>query len=151
MVETKITPYLCVNDGNAAIEYYKQAFGANELMRVTDDGGRVGHADLSINGAALMLSDEHPEIDVLSPTTLGNAGLSLHIHVDDVDAVFARAVAAGGQAEREPQDQVYGERSGIVRDPFGHRWFIATPIEDVPFDEMRDRFAAEGYTTTGAP
>jgi PhnB protein len=151
MVETRITPYLCVNDGNAAIEYYRQVFGATELMRVTADDGRIGHADLSINGAALMLSDEHPEINVLSPTTLGNAGLSLHIHVDDVDAVFARAVAAGGQAEREPKDEVYGERSGIVRDPFGHRRFIATPIEAVPFDEMRDRFAAEGYTTTGTP
>jgi len=148
MTTNPITPYLCVKDGAAAIDFYKDVFGATESMRMTDESGRIGHAEISIGGTALMLSDEHPEINVVSPTTLGNTPLSLHVLFDDVDAVFARAKAAGAQVEREPEDQAYGERTAVVRDPFGHRWFLATKIEDVSVDEMRDRFAADGYTTT---
>jgi PhnB protein len=144
-----ITPYLCAKDAAAAIDFYMEAFAAKELMRMTDDRGRIGHAELAIGNATLMLSDEHPEINVVSPTTLGNTPVSLHVLFDDVDAVFARATAAGAQVEREPEDQAYGERTAVLRDPFGHRWFIATKIEDVSLDDMRERFAAEGYTTTG--
>ena len=149
MTTNPITPYLCVDDGAAAIDFYEDVFGATESMRMTDESGRIGHAEISIGGTALMLSDEHPEINVVSPTTLGNTPLALHVLFDDVDAVFARAKAGGAQVEREPEDQAYGERTAVVRDPFGHRWFLATKIEDVGLDEMRDRFAADGYTTTG--
>ena len=148
MTEHTITPYLCVKDGAAAISFYEQVLGAKETMRMTDEQGRIGHAEVSIGGVAVMLSDEHPEINVVSPTTLGNSPVSLHILVDDVDGTFERAVAAGAQGERPPQDEVYGERTAVLRDPFGHRWFVAKKIEDVSADEMMARFEAEGYATT---
>ncbi len=148
MTTNRITPYLCVKDGAAAIDFYTRAFGAKELFRMTAEDGRVGHAEISIGDAVVMLSDEHPEINVVSPTTLGNTPVSLHVLVDDVDATCKTAVGAGAQVEREPEDQAYGERSCVLRDPFGHRWFVGTKIEDVSFDTMRDRFAADGYTTT---
>jgi PhnB protein len=151
MADNKITPYICVNDAAAAIDFYQRAFGAKEQMRITGDDGRIGHAEITIADAIVMMSDEHPEMNVVSPTTLGNTPVSLHVLVDDVDRVYEQAVAAGAKAERPPADQVYGERSTVLRDPFGHRWFVGTKIEDVSFDEVRDRFAAEGYTTTGTP
>jgi PhnB protein len=144
----KITPYLCVKDAAAAIDFYARAFGAKENFRMTGPDGRIGHAEISIGDAALMMSDEHPEINVVSPTTLGNTPVALHVLVDDVDATFKSAVAAGADAERPPEDQAYGERTCVVRDPFGHRWFVATKIEDVSLDEMTNRFEAEGYTTS---
>jgi PhnB protein len=143
-----ITPYLCVKDAAAAIDFYARAFGAKENFRMTGQDGRIGHAEISIGDAAVMMSDEHPEINVVSPTTLGNTPVALHVLVPDVDAVCKAAVGAGAQAEREPEDQAYGERTCVLRDPFGHRWFVATKIEDVSLDEMGSRFEAEGYTTT---
>jgi PhnB protein len=137
-----------VNDGAAAIAFYERVFGAKEAMRMTGDDGRIGHAEISIAGVAVMLSDEHPEIGVVSPTTLGNTAVALHMLVDDVDATFERAVAAGAQGERPPQDEAYGERTSVVRDPFGHRWFVAKKIEDVSADDLKARFEAEGYATT---
>ena len=143
-----ITPYLCVKDASAAIEFYARAFGAKENFRMTGPDGRIGHAEISIGDAAVMMSDEHPEINVVSPTTLGNTAVALHVLVPDVDATCKAAIAAGATAEREPEDQAYGERTCVLRDPFGHRWFVATKIEDVSLDEMRDRFEREGYTTS---
>ena len=149
MGETHITPYICVKDGAAAIEWYQRVFGAKETLRMTGDDARIGHAEIKIGDAVVMLSDEHPEINVVSPTTLGNTPVALHLLIDDVDAVHKRAAADGAQIERPPEDQAYGERSTVLRDPFGHRWFVATKIEDVSFDEMKQRFEQEGYTTTG--
>jgi PhnB protein len=148
MTEQTIAPYLCVNDGAAAIAFYERVFRAKETMRVTDERGRIGHAEITIAGATVMLSDEHPEINVVSPTTLGNTPVALHVLVDDVDATFERAVAAGAQGERPPQDEVYGERTSVIRDPFGHRWFVAKKIADVSAAEMKARFEADGYATT---
>jgi PhnB protein len=148
MSETNVTPYLCVKDGAAALDFYQRVLGAKETMRLTGDDGRIGHAEFSVGDAVLMLSDEHPEINVVSPTTLGNTPVALHLLLADVDAVYERAQAAGVQIERAPQNEVYGERTFIMRDPFGHRWFVATKVEDLSAGEMKARFEAEGYTTT---
>jgi PhnB protein len=148
LAEHGITPYLCVNDGAAAIDFYRRAFGATQLMRLTDANGRIGHADLVVAGAALMLSDEHPEMGVLSPTTLGGSGVALHLVVDDVDALYARAVAEGATGDRSPEDQPHGERMGVLTDPFGHRWFLGTPVETVSTHELRTRYEQSGFATT---
>ena len=113
---------------------------------MTDDQGRVGHAEIVIGGATVMLSDEHPEIGVVSPQTLGNTSVALHLEVDDVDAVYAQAVAAGATPERAPADQFYGNRNASIRDPFGHRWTLSHPVEEVSVEEMARR--APDYTTT---
>lgn len=132
--------YLCVRDASNAMAFYTAAFGASEKMRLTEPGGRVGHAELDFGGTTVMLSDEFPEIGVRAPGAGAPASVSIHLHVDDADAVIARAVAAGASLERAPKDQFFGERSGVVRDPFGHRWLIGHHIEDVPPDEMQRRY-----------
>jgi uncharacterized glyoxalase superfamily protein PhnB len=132
--------YLCVRDAAKAIEFYRQAFGAEEKFRLNEPGGRIGHAELVFGGATLMLSDEFPEHGVLAPATDGATGVSIHLHVDNADEVMKRAAAAGATVERAPQDQFYGERSGTLRDPFGHRWNVGHHIEDVSFDEMQQRY-----------
>lgn len=132
--------YLRVHDAAGAIEFYRRAFGATENFRLTEPGGRIGHAELDFGGATLMLSDEFPEFGIRSPQTLGGTSITLHLHVDDADAVIARAVAAGATLLRPAQDQFYGERSGTVRDPFGHEWNIGHHLEDVPPDEMQRRY-----------
>jgi PhnB protein len=144
-------PYLCVDGGARAIEFYGLAFGAVETMRIAEPDGKIGHADLRIGTAAFMLSDEWPDLGVTSPTTLGNSGVSLYLTVDDVDATFASAVAAGATIEREPADQFHGNRTATLRDPFGHRWMLATPIEDLSVEEMRSRAAAGGFETSAPP
>ena len=127
-----ITPYITVNGAAKAIEFYKKAFGAVETAaRYTEPNGRVGHAEIAIGGARLMLSDEHPEIEVLSPPTLGGTPAMFHLTVPDAAVTVARAAAEGATVQRAVQDQPYGERSGTIKDPFGHRWMIATHIEDV--------------------
>jgi uncharacterized glyoxalase superfamily protein PhnB len=131
--------YLHVKDAARAIEFYKQAFGAEEKFRLSEPGGRIGHAELVFNGTTLMLSDEFPEYGIRGPRD-GGSSVSIHLHVDDADAVMKRAAAAGATIEREPQNQFYGERSGVLRDPFGHRWNIGHHIEDVSFDEMQARY-----------
>ena len=136
-------PYLCVGDAKAAIDYYGKAFGAREKMRLTEPSGRVGHAELDFGGATLMLADEFPEIGVRSPTSIGGSAVSIHLHVDDADAVVAAAAAAGGTVELAPRDFFYGERSGVVRDPFGHRWLIGHAIEQVSPEEMQRRYDEE--------
>jgi PhnB protein len=137
-------PYLSVVDAAAAIEFYKRAFGATERMRMIGPDGRVGHAEISIGTALIMLADEHPEIDFRSPKTLGVARspVGIHLYVEDVDAVYAQALLAGATALRAPADQFYGDRNAQLQDPSGHVWFLSTHTEDVSPEEIRRRFEA---------
>ena len=148
MTPTVLTPYLMVDDASAAIDFYTRAFGAAEMMRLVAGDGRIGHAELRVGEATFMLADEHPEQvpNMRGPRTVGVTTVSLHLSVPDVDAVYAQAVAAGATAERPVADQPYGERTRVLVDPFGHRWFIATPIEQLPDEEMRRRMAGGGST-----
>ena len=134
--------YLCVEDASKAIEFYGNAFGAQEKYRLAEPGGRIGHAELDFGGTTVMLSEEFPEFGIRGPRALGGTPITIHLHVDDADAVIQRAVAAGAQLEMEPKDQFYGERSGSIRDPFGHRWNIGHHIEDVTPEEMQRRYTA---------
>src|SRR6478735_4228616 len=136
-----ITPYLIVRDAEAAIAFYVEAFGAEERFRLTDHhSGKIGHADLALGDAGLMLADEHPDFGALSPITIGGTPVKLHLSVDDSDAVVARAERAGAIVLRPVQDQMHGERSGMIADPFGHQWFISTPIAEVSPEEMQARY-----------
>jgi PhnB protein len=137
-----VTPYLAIRDAARAIEFYREVFDAMELMRLADPSGRIGHAEIEIGGARIMLSDEHPEMNVRSPESFGGSPVSIHLYLEDVDAVFERAIAAGAKALREPTDQFYGDRAATLIDPFGHCWFIATRQEAVPIEEMEKRYAA---------
>ncbi|MGH8232993.1 MAG: VOC family protein [Rhodanobacteraceae bacterium] len=134
--------YLCVSNADRAIAFYRDAFGAKEKFRLTEPGGRVGHAELDFDGITLMLSEEFPEYGLRAPETGDSRSFSLHLHVDDADAVVSQAVAAGATLEREPADAFYGERSGVVIDPFGYRWNIGHSIEDVTPEEMQRRYAS---------
>ena len=138
----RATPYLCCKDAARAIEFYKKAFGATEAMRLSEPGGRIGHAEIRIGDAPIMLSDEYPEMDVRSPQSLGGSPVLIHLYVDDVDALASRAVAAGAKLLRPVADQFYGDRSGTLTDPFGHRWMIATRKEDVSAAGMQKRYDA---------
>jgi PhnB protein len=133
-----ITPYLIVSNAAKAIEFYKQAFNAKEIMRL-NMGNKVGHAELQIGDSKIMLADEHPEMDARSPTTIGGSPISLHLYVQDVDATVKQAVSAGGKLVRPVDNKFYGDRSGEVQDPFGHRWYVATHIEDVAPEEIDRR------------
>jgi PhnB protein len=135
----QLSTYLTVKDGAKAIEFYKQAFGAEELTRLADAEGKIGHAELKIGSAHIMLSDEFPEFGNKSPQTLGGSPVMVHLYVEDADAVAQRAVDAGAQLIQAVEDQFYGDRGGRLADPFGHTWWVATHIEDVPDDEMRKR------------
>ncbi|MGH9133661.1 MAG: VOC family protein [Ilumatobacteraceae bacterium] len=139
-----VVPYLCCRDAAAAIDWYGEVFGAVETIRYLADDGRVGHAEVTIGGARLMLSDEYPEIDVVSPTTLGGTPFSLNLDVADVDAVWAAAIDHGASGERPPADQPYGARSCTFRDPSGHRWSVQTRIGAPTPQEIEE--AMEGYT-----
>ena len=132
--------YLHVNDAAKAITFYEKAFGAREKFRLTEPSGRIGHAELDFGGATLMLADEFPEYNIRGPQAIGGTSVSIHIHVDNADEVIRRAVNEGAEIEMEPKDQFYGERSGCVRDPFGHRWNIGHSIEEVPTEEMQRRY-----------
>jgi PhnB protein len=133
------TIYLIVKGGARAIEFYKSAFGAVELMRMEGPNGTIGHAEIKIGDSPIMLADEFPEMGHKSPTTLGGAGAAVLLYVNDCDAVFAKAVELGATVMKPIADQFYGDRSGTVIDPFGHQWTIATHIEDVPPEEMEKR------------
>jgi uncharacterized glyoxalase superfamily protein PhnB len=146
-VTVAITPYLCVAGATDALAWYADALGAVETVRYTGDDGRIGHAEISIGGAQVMLSDEYPETGVVSPTSLGGTPFSLHVTVPDVDAVHERAAAAGAHIERPPQDEAYGARSFVMRDPFGHRWMIQTPTGEPTREEIEA--GMPGYTITG--
>ena len=134
-----LTPALVVRDGKAAIDFYQRAFGATVRHVMDLPDGKVMHAEIQLGDSAVMLSDEFPDWDSLSPQSIGGTASSLSIYVDDVDAVFAQALAAGATAQRPVEDQFWGDRMGTLFDPFGHRWMIATRIEEVSPEEMTRR------------
>ena len=138
-----ITPYLSIKGAAAAVEFYKKAFGATEVMRIAQPDGRIGHAELQFGDSRVMLADEFPEMDFRSPHTIGGTPVPLHMYVDNVDAVVSRAVAAGARLVRPVQDQFYGDRLGTVADPFGHVWHVSTHKEDLSMEELRARAAAQ--------
>jgi len=137
-----VNPYLIVHDGAAAIEFYKKAFGAREVMRFTDPRGRIGHAEITIGDSRVCLADEHPEMDIKGPKTIGATPVSFLVYVPDVDRSFDQAIAAGAKVKRAVADQFYGDRVGGVEDPYGHLWYLATHKEDVSQEEMERRAAA---------
>jgi|SRR5688500_11206175 len=134
-----VTPYLVVDGAAKAIDFYKKAFGATEIMRMPDPKGRIGHAEMKIGNSHIMLADEFPEMGFRGPTSLGGAAVSLMVYVDDADAIFKKALSNGAQEVQAMKDQFYGDRSGTLKDPFGHVWTIATHVEDVPPAEMERR------------
>lgn len=132
-----LTPFLTVRDAARAIEFYKAAFGAQERGVMKGPDGKIMHAELKIGDSIIMLSDEWPEYGALSPLSTGGAGMGLHIYIDGVDAAFDRAVKAGAEVEMPVMDQFWGDRYGKLKDPFGHRWSIATHTKDLSMDEMK--------------
>jgi PhnB protein len=136
-----VTPYLCCKNAADAIEFYKKAFGATEVLRMGDPSGKVGHAELQIGDSRVMLADEFPEMGFKSPQSVGGSPVMLHLYVEDVDATFPRAVAAGAKVTREVADQFYGDRGGQVEDPFGHKWYVSTHKEDLSPEEIQKRAA----------
>jgi len=144
-----VTPYLIVTGAAEAIDYYKEAFGATELLRMPAPGGKIGHAEIKIGDSPIMLADEFPEMGYKSPRTLSGSPVSIMIYVADVDTVFDRAVTAGGKVQRPVKDQFYGDRSGTLEDPFGHVWHVATHKEDVSADEMERRAKESGAGASG--
>lgn len=143
-----VTPYLSVSNAAQALDWYKRGLGATEVMRF-EHGGKVGHAEIKIGDSIVMLSDEWPEGGHLSPRSLKGTPVSLHVYVEDVDGAFKQAIDAGAEQERGVQDQFYGDRSGTLIDPFGHRWNLATHVEDVSMDEMKRRM--EQFTKSQQP
>ena len=139
-----ITPYLLVRNAAAAMDYYKKAFGAVEIGRF-EMGGRIGHADMTIGDSHFMLADEHPEMGYVGPETLGGTTFGMALYVANVDELFQRAIDAGGKVERAVADQFYGDRTGTLIDPFGHKWSILTHVEDVTEEEMERRAKAERH------
>lgn len=136
------TPYLIVQGAAKAIDFYKKAFGAEEMFRMGTPDGKIGHAQIKIGDSQIMLADECPEMGAMAPQPPSRPPVSLYLYVPDVDSLFARAVAAGGKALRPVQDQFYGDRTGMLADPFGHTWGIATHKEDVPPEELERRHTA---------
>jgi len=140
-----VTPYLIINGAGDAIDFYKKAFGATELFRMPAPEGKIGHAEIKIGDSPIMLADESLEMGYKSATTLSGSPVSLMIYVEDVDKVYNQAIAAGGTEVKGVQDQFYGDRSGTLKDPYGHVWHIATHKEDVTPEEMDKRMAAAGF------
>src|SRR6478672_661383 len=133
-----VTPYLAVEDAANAIDWYKQSLAASEILRF-EHGGKIGHAEIKIGDSIVMLSDEWPEGGHLSPKTQGGTTVGLMLYVNDVDDTFRRAIDAGAKEERPVQDQFYGDRSGTLVDPFGHKWTISTHVEDLTPEQMAAR------------
>jgi PhnB protein len=149
MPETRqaCTPYLCCRDAAQALAFYEKAFGAEVRQRYTSPDGRIGHAEFGVEGATFYLSDEWPEEGVFSPAKYGGTAVALLLLVKDVDAFAQRAVDAGATLVRAPRNEPHGDRAAVFHDPFGHRWFVATPIENVSVEEVQarvgDAFAVE--------
>jgi len=135
-------PYLCVHDAQAAVDFYTGVFGMKEKFRLTEPGGRIGHVELEFGSAILMVSEEYPEYGIRGPKSIGGTPVTVHLHVDDADAVVNRALAAGATLHMPLADQFYGERSGSFFDPFGHRWNVGHHIEDMTPEEMQKRYEA---------
>jgi PhnB protein len=143
MVEIhEVYPYLRVHSTADAIDFYTRAFGAQELFRLVEPRGRIGHAEIKIGAATVLLSDEYPESGIRGPLSLGGTTFSIHLHVGDVDNAFKQAVTAGASIVRPLQNQFYGERSGTLRDPFGHEWVLGGHIETMTPEEMQRRYTA---------
>jgi PhnB protein len=136
------TPYLIIKGAAKALDFYKKGFGAIEEMRVAGPGGTVGHAEIKIGGARIMLADEFPEMGAKSPQTIGGTPVSIMIYVNDVDSFIKQALAAGAKMLHPVENKFYGDRSGSLEDPFGHHWHFSTHVEDVPLDEMAKRAQA---------
>jgi PhnB protein len=136
------TPYLIVHDAARALDFYQRAFGAKELMRFAAPDGKIGHAEIRIGDSVIMLADEYPDMGYRSPRALGGSPVSILLYVEDVDALFSRALAVGAIQTRALENQFYGDRTGTLTDPFGHVWTLATHVEDVPPDELQRRAAA---------
>ncbi len=139
---SSVTPYLIVDGGAKAIDFYKKAFGAVEVMRMGKPGGKVGHAELQIGDSKFMLADEYPERQARGPKAYGGSAVSIHVYLEDVDNVAKKAVAAGAKLVRPVENMFYGDRSCTLVDPFGHQWHVATHIEDISEEEMQKRIAA---------
>lgn len=132
-------PYLCVRGGGAAIEFYERAFGARTIVNLVMPDGLIGHAEFMIGPAHIMLSDEFPDYDTLSPLTIGGTPVTVHLYVADVDAFVHKAAQVGARILRPAEDHFYGDRAAKLEDPYGHRWYIATRKEDVSPEEMQRR------------
>jgi PhnB protein len=137
-----VTPYLCIANAVQALAFYQKAFGATVNFKLEMPDGRLGHAELGFGDSVIMLSDEFPEYGGTSPQTLGGSPVNIHLYVEDVDAVFAQAIAAGAKERKPLTNQFYGDRSGQLEDPYGHLWWVATHIEDVPPEELSRRAQA---------
>lgn len=144
-----VTPYLIIKGAAKALDFYQRAFGAKETVRMPGPGGKIMHAEIRIGDSMVMLADEHPEMDARSPEAFGGSPVKIHLYVEDVDAVFNQAVAAGATVERPLSNQFYGDRTGGVKDPFGYSWYIATHKEDVTPEEMKKRMAAMAAAKQG--
>lgn len=136
-----VTPYLSIRGAARAIEFYRKAFGAKEIMRMPGPAGKLGHAEVALEGHRVMLSDEYEAMDFLSPASRGGTTVHIHVYVEDVDRLIERAVAAGAKVKRPAQNQFYGDRSASLEDPFGHMWHFATHVEDVSMAELKKRAA----------
>ena len=137
----QVTPYLIVDGASAAIGFYSKVLGATERMRMASPGDRIGHAELELGDSLIMLADEHAEMGIRGPKTIGGSPVTISVYVEDVDGVFERALEEGATATRPVENQFYGDRSGQFEDPFGHRWSVASHVEDVSPDEMQKRAA----------
>jgi PhnB protein len=137
----QVTPYLCVDGANQAIEFYSNVFGAKERMRMDGPDGKIGHAELQLGQGLIMLADPAPQMGIRDPKEIGGTPVTISLYVDDVDSVYAAAIDAGATELRAVEDQFYGDRSGQLEDPFGHRWSVATHVEDVRPEEMEKRAA----------
>ena len=144
------TAYLCCKGAAAAIDYYKKAFGATEILRMASPDGSIAHAEIKIGDSPIMLGEEVPQMGAISPTTLGGSPVGIMLYVEDVDARFAQAIAAGGTVERPVKDQFYGDRAGTLKDPFGHKWTISTHKEDLTSAQLDQRFAEMMKQQAGA-
>jgi PhnB protein len=138
-----VTPYLSIEGASSAIDFYKKAFGAREIMRIDGPGVTIGHAEIAIGDSRVMLADEFPDMNFRGPKAFGGSPIHLHVYVEDVDTSFPQAVAAGAKVLRPLKDQFYGDRSGSLEDPFGHVWHLATHKEDLSPEEMQRRAAAQ--------
>ena len=141
-----VTPYLILRGAKEALEFYKNAFGAEESFRMEDDSGKIGHAEMKIGNSMIMLADENENTGHRSPAGLGGSAVTMCLYVEDCDALFNRAVQAGAKVERPLANQFYGDRTGGVKDPYGYSWYISTHVEDVSPEEMERRMKSSAVT-----